>query len=161
MEVNIVSPEQNLPLERAFVVSIVIRSFKGRKDVEVHLYRPVWDRSEENHHKWDMIISQLPGQIQRDLEKSRHVVMESFTIEERDQLVDYLKERYSQKLRLISSAPLSFPVPGGLMPLSMMPENEDQGRIRFERIPNYTLPFPVHGFYDLSAHSPILTGEEA
>ncbi len=160
MEVNIISPEQNLPLDRAYMVSIVIRSFKGRKDVEVHLYRPSWDQSEENSYNWDLIISQTPGQTGHDLEKSRHVVMESFTVEERDSLVGYLQDRYSQKLRTINSAPLSFPVPGGLMPLSMLPENENHGRIRFDQIPNYTLSFPVHGFYDLSAHAPILTGEE-
>jgi hypothetical protein len=161
MKVNIVSPEKTLPLDRAFVVNIVIRSFKGRRDVEVHLYRPVWDKSEEKEYKWDLLIAQSPGRIRHDeLNKSRHVVMELFTVAERDALVDYLRQRYSEKIVRINSTPMSFPVPEGLMPLSSLPENEDHGRIMFERIPNYTLPFPVHGFYDLSSHSPILTGEE-
>ena len=160
MEINLISPEQNPPLDRVFVVSTVIRSFKGRKDVEVHLYRPWWDQSEEKKYDWDLFLAQLPGQTGKDMEKSRHVVMESFTALERDIIIGYLKERYSQKLRQINSAPLQFPIPGGLVPLSMMSENENHGRIKFERIPNYTLSFPVHGFYDLSAHAPILAGEE-
>ncbi|MFP4083355.1 MAG: hypothetical protein ACLFP9_01990 [Desulfonatronovibrio sp.] len=159
MEINIISPEQKLPLDRAFVVNMVIRSFKGRRDVEVHLYRPAWDQAEEKKYDWDLILAQSPGQMQKELQNSRYVVMESFTLEERDVLVDYLKKRYSRKLRLINSAPLSFPVPQGLVPLSMMPENENYGRIRFERVPNYTLPFNVHGFYDLSVHAPILAEE--
>lgn len=161
MKVNIVSPEKKLPLDRAFVVNIVIRSFKGRRDVEVHLYRPDWAPTEEKEYNWDLIIAQSPGQVSHEeIKKSRHMVMELFTASERDALVTYLKERYSQKLVRINSTPMSFPVPEGLMPLSLLPENEDHGRIMFERIPNYTLPFPVHGFYDLSSHSPILAGDE-
>ena len=160
MKVSIIPPKQSLPLDRVFVVNIVIRTFKGRKDVEVHLYRPHWDQVEEDKYNWDLIVDQTPGRTREVMEKSRKVVMELFTLGERDALVDYLKDRYSQKLSQINSAPLSFPVPGGLTPLTMLPENENQGRIRFDRIPNYALPFPVHGFYDLSVHAPILTGEE-
>ncbi|MFO7728531.1 MAG: hypothetical protein R6X11_09390 [Desulfonatronovibrio sp.] len=159
MEVNIISPEQKLPLDRAFVVNVIIRSFKGRRDVEVHLYRPAWDSLEEKKYNWDLILAQSPGQMQKEMQNSRHVVMESFTMEERDVLVEYLRNRYSRKISLVNSAPLSFPVPQGLVPLSMMPENENYGRIRFERVPNYTLPFDVHGFYDLSVHAPILAEE--
>lgn len=160
MKINIISPEQNFPLDRAYVVNIMIRSFKGRKDVEVHLYRPWWNQAEEEEYDWGLIVNQSHGRTREDMNKSRKVVMELFTASERDALVGYLRDRYSEKLRLINSAPLSFPVPVGLSPLSMLPENENHGRIRFERIPNYSLPFPVHGFYDLSAHAPILTGEE-
>lgn len=159
MEINIISPEQKLPLDRAFVVNMIIRSFKGRRDVEVHLYRPTWDQSEEQKYNWDLILAQSPGQMQKEMQNSRHVVMESFTMEERDVLVNYLGDRYSRKIRLINSASLSFPVPQGLLPLSIMPENENYGRIRFELVPNYTLPFQVHGFYDLSVHAPILAEE--
>lgn len=159
VEKNIISPEKNLPLDRAFVINAVIRTFKGRRDVEVYLYRPLWDPTEENIYNWDLILTHSPGQTQQELQKSRQVVMESFTVEERDTIVEYLEDRYSRKLKLISSAPLSFPVPGGLTPLAMMPENENYGRIRFDRIPNYSLSFPVHGFYDLSAHAPILTDD--
>lgn len=159
MQINIIPPEQKLPLDRAFVVNMVIRSFKGRRDVEVHLYRPAWDQSEEKKHDWDLILAQSPGHTQKEMQNSRHVVMEAFTMEERDVLVEYLKDRYTRKIRLINSAPLSFPVPQGLVPLSMMPENENYGRIRFERVPNYPLIFCVHGFYDLSVHAPILAEE--
>ncbi|WP_045210694.1 hypothetical protein [Desulfonatronovibrio magnus] len=160
MELSITTPDQTLPIHRAFIVNIVIKSFKGRKNVEVHLYRPQWDKAEEQSYPWDRLLVQPPSQTKDKVDKSRQVILESFTEAERDQLIDYLKERYQDRLTLINSAFLSFPVPAGLMPLSMMPENENFGRIRFELIPNYSLDFQVHGFYDLGAHAPILTGEE-
>ncbi len=161
MEINIIPPESSLPLARAFVLNMVIKSFKGRKDVEIHLYRPQWDPSEEDAYNWDTVIQKSPGQAQNEMINSRQVILESFVLEERDSILDYLKSRYFQKLKVINSAPLPFPLPAGLTPLSMMPENNNYGRIRLERVPRYPLAFPVHGFYDLSAHSPILTGEEA
>lgn len=160
MDINIIPPEKCLPIDRAFIVNIVIKSFKGRKNVDVHLYRPEWDEAEEKLYDWDRIVSQSPDSTRDDLKKSSQVVMETYTIEERDQLVDYLKERYADRLKLINSVPLSFPVPAGLMPLSIMQENENHGRIKFDLVPNYTLNFPVHGFYDLSAHSPILASDD-
>ncbi|MCA1742861.1 MAG: hypothetical protein ABR542_00365 [Desulfonatronovibrio sp.] len=160
MDINIIPPEKSLPLDRAYIVNIVIKSFKGRKDVEVHLYRPEWDEAEEKKYDWDRILSQSLDSIREDLNKSKQVVMETYTLEERDQLVDYLEKRYSDRLKVINSVPLSFPVPAGLMPLSLMQENENHGRIKFDLVPNYTLNFPVHGFYDLSAHSPILASDD-
>ncbi|WP_028574086.1 hypothetical protein [Desulfonatronovibrio hydrogenovorans] len=160
MKKNIAAARKTLPLDRAYVVSVVIKSFKGRRNVEVHLYRPTWKRSEEDSCNWELILGGSLQGKESDLSKSRKVVMESFTEEERDILVDYLEGRYSAKLAAINSMPLSFPVPPGLNPLSGMPENENLGRIRFDQIPNYPLSFAVHGVYDLSMHSPILTSEE-
>jgi hypothetical protein len=83
------------------------------------------------------------------------VVLESFTREEMDQIVAYLATRYADRLTRISVNSLEFPVPGGLLPLSSMPEGKDIGRIRFEIVPHYPLPFSVHGLYDLSQHKPM------
>lgn len=160
MEVNIVSPGQDVPLDRAYVVSIVIKSFKGRRNVAVHLFRPDWDKSEEQQYSWDMLLDQSPQKTRSEMQQSRHVIMEAFTQDECKTLIEYLRQRYAGKLSLIDSRPLSFPVPAGLTPLGAMPENENYGRIRFDLIPNYPLSFHVHGFYDLSAHAPILAGED-
>ncbi|MFW5730613.1 MAG: hypothetical protein ACOCV7_03090 [Desulfonatronovibrionaceae bacterium] len=160
MQINVAEPDNGLPVDRAYIVNIVIKSFKGRKDVEVHLYRPFWDESEEDLYDWDRAVAQDPSRTRAEFGRSRQVVLESFTPDERDRLIEYLQTRYIQRISTINSAFLSFPVPSGLMPLSMMPENENFGRIKFDQIPNYSLEFPVHGFYDLSAHSPIIAGEE-
>ena len=39
MDVRVNPPMMAPPVDRAWAVSMVIRSFKGRRDVEVHLYR--------------------------------------------------------------------------------------------------------------------------
>ena len=160
MEINIVPPNQDLPLERAYVVNMLIRSFKGRKDVEVHLHRPYWDDAEEKQYDWAAIFGNPPEKLGMEERNSIKVIMEAFNLEERTALIEYLKNRYAEKLKAINSAPLPFPIPQGLVPLSEMPEDENLGRIRLEKVPNYTLSFPVHGFYDLSAHPPILQNEQ-
>ena len=62
------------------------------------------------------------------------------------------------KMTRISTNSLEFPLPAGLLPLRSMPEGKDIGRIRFEIVPGYPLPFTVHGLYDLSQHKPMDQG---
>jgi len=139
---------------------MTIKSFKGRRDVEVHLFRPFWDKEEENIYSWDKILGDpIENGPEPDINRSKKILLEAFTQDERDQLIDYLARRYASRLKNISSAPLDFPIPLGLMPLSEMPEDGDFGRIRLDQVPNYSLPFPAHAFYDLSAARPIIQGE--
>ena len=95
-----------------------------------------------------------------DLEKSKCILLESFTEEERDQIVEYLKDRYGDRLESINSGPMDLPIPLGLPSLSSIPGGKTIGFIHFETIPKYTLPFPVHGFYDLAQHKPLVEGGE-
>lgn len=139
---------------RGHVATICIRVFKGRKDVLVHLFRPQWD-PEEGDCAWSELIQ--PGQ-ETGRGNSREVVLESFTSEEMSQIVDYLSKRYGDRLTRISTNSLEFPLPAGLLPLRSMPEGKDIGRIRFEIVPGYPLPFTVHGLYDLSQHKPMDQG---
>jgi hypothetical protein len=141
---------------RGHVATICIRVFKGRKDVLVHLFRPQWD-PEEGGYAWSELVQ--PGQGQETARgNSREVVLESFTREEMDQIVEYLAKRYGDRLTRISTNSLEFPLPVGLLPLRSMPEGKDIGRIRFEIVPSYPLPFTVHGLYDLSQHKPMNQG---
>ncbi|WP_291318624.1 hypothetical protein [Desulfonatronospira sp.] len=160
MEINIVAPEQDLPLERAYVVNMSIKSFKGRKNVEVHLFRGEWDPGELESYDWTAILGKSHQEMEEDDKDAVRVIMEAFTRSERDQLVQYLQNRYAGRLTAIQSAALPFPVPSGIAPLAAMPEDENMGRIRLEKVPNYPLDFSVHGFYDLSAHPPILRDEQ-
>ncbi len=154
MEVNIITPEYALPVREGYTISITIRTFRGHKYVEVHLFRPDWKTAREaDSYDWTKLLG---DPIDRDLpsnpQGSRAVVLESFTLEERDRVIEYMKNRYVSRLTAINSRPLQFPVPLGLTPLSEIPEDGDLGFIRFEEIHNYTLPFPVHGLYILSQH---------
>lgn len=161
MEIDVVPADFNLPVDRAWTVSIVIKSFKGRKDVAVHLFRPEWDPAEEEIYDWDVLTG---DPVDPDLPVSyascRRVLLESFTEEERDALVDYLKTRYKDKVSEIHACPLNFPIPLGLTALSELTEGKDIGFIHFDKIPNYTLPFAARGFFDLSQHKPIIEGFE-
>lgn len=143
---------------RGHVATICIRAFKGRRDVLVHLFRPDWPE-EDAGYPWSELVhedrSVGPDTGRGD---SRAVVLESFTREEMDQIVDYLAMRYADRLTRISVNSLEFPLPSGLLPLRSMPEGKDIGRIRFEIVPRYPLPFTVHGLYDLSQHKPMDPG---
>lgn len=143
---------------RGHVASICIRAFKGRRDVLVHLFRPDWAAKEESY-PWPELVRQEPAnESGAGRGDSRIVVLESFTREEMDLIVAYLSTRYADRLTRISVNSLEFPVPAGLLPLSSMPEGKDIGRIRFEIVPRYPLPFSVHGLYDLSQHKPMAPG---
>ncbi len=161
MEIDIVPADNKLPVPRAYSLSIVIKSFKGRKDVEVHLFRPEWNKAEEAQYDWNALMGDLlVPDLEVSLESCRRVVLEAFTEQERDQLVTYLKDRYQDRLAAIRSCSLNFPIPLGLVALSELTEGKDSGFVNFDKVPNFPLPFAVRGFFDLSQHRPLLEGVE-
>ncbi len=160
MDVKVAVPEHTLPVDRAWVVSMVIKSFKGRKNVDIHLFRAGYDAEAEGQdpkYDWNILIGD-PMHPEMDLDplKTRLTVFEAFTQDERDKVIEYIKDRYDERVTSIIAGPLDLPIPLGLPPLSSIPEGKTLGFIRFEKIPNYTLPFVVHGFYDLSQHEPLV-----
>lgn len=157
MEIQRQEAQTALPCPRGFTATITIRSFKGRKDVLVHLFRPEWEHQENQKYDWDNLVHCSEG---TDPERgdTREVILESFTRDELNLVVNYLEARYRDRLTGISTNSLHYPLPAGLLPLRSMPEGKDMGRIRFEIVPGYPLPFPVHGLYDLSQHKPMDQG---
>lgn len=164
MEIDIIAPDGQLPVERAWAVSMVIKSFKGRRDVEVHLFRPAWDETESEAYDWSALLGdplpELPPEAAARTDGSRRVLLESFTCEERDRIIGFLGDQYSDKLSAIRSCALEFPIPLGLTALSEIEEGKDVGFILFERIPSYSLTVPLRGLYDLSQHKPLIEVEE-
>ena len=155
VKLNIINSRNELPVKKGYTISLIIKKFKGHKNVEVHLFRPDWDEKEACSYDWSKLLGDpIDRNVPFDPVSSRKVLLESFTIEERDMIMDCMKKRYVSRLSAINSRPLDFPIPLGLIPLSEIPEDDDIGCIRFEEIPNYTLPFPVHGIYILSQHEP-------
>ncbi|MFZ5426173.1 MAG: hypothetical protein ACOZEN_04310 [Thermodesulfobacteriota bacterium] len=162
MLIDIVPPLEKLPTDRAWSISVVIKSFKGRKDVEVHLFRPCWDELEEEMYDWNGILGDpIHPDMDADIDSGRKLVMESFTPEERDLVIDFFKNRYADKLESISSCPIDFPIPLGIPALCSLSEGKDVGFVMFDKIPGYSLPFPIRGFFDLSQHSPIVEVEQS
>lgn len=156
MRVDILAPAQDPPVPRAYVLTMVIMSFKGRRDVEVHLFRPEVDPSDAAAWPWARLLGEPVEPGRDDPEGSRRLLLEAFTADERHQVVEYLKERYADRVSAITGQALEFPIPLGLRPLSEIPEGKTVGFIRFEKVPNYPLPFPLHGFYDLARHRPLV-----
>jgi hypothetical protein len=156
MDISINTPASPLPCQRAYSLSMVIRSFKGRRDVEVHLFRSRWNRSEESESDYTGLIEQDPSAPKTVLPEGRKVILESFTADERDLIVNYLKEQYSTRLTAIRSNPLNFPVPAGLAGFTEVQPGKDAGFIEFKKIPSYPLEFPLKGYFDLSRHLPLV-----
>jgi hypothetical protein len=160
MDITIHQAEHPLAIDRGHVVSMIIKSFKGRKDVEVHLFRSEWDPELEEVYDWDVLVgSPMPG-APGDAASTHRVILESFSEEERDRIVAFLKTQYATRLQSITASPLNFPVPLGLPALSDMTAGKDIGFIRFDRIPSYDLDIPLAGLYDLSRHEPLVDPEE-
>lgn len=160
MEIHRQEPSTPPLCPRCYAASIRIRVFKGRRDVLVHLFRPVWDEKETLDCPWTSLIRDASEQRPvSDRGDSRAVIMEAFVRDELEAVVDYLSGRYADRLTAITTSALEFPLPPGLLPFGAMPEGKDMGRIRFEIVPGYSLPFPIHGFYDLSQHKPMDQGD--
>ena len=155
MDITITPPDATLPTDRAFAISMVIKSFKGRRDVAVHLFRSQWSPEEYEGMDWDRLVGAPMEGSSNDPEGSRRVILEAFTDTERDTIVDYLKTQYSTRLTGITSAPIPFPVPTGLTGFTQVQAGKSVGFIEFSKIPSYSLEMPLMGFYDLSQHPPI------
>lgn len=157
MEINVIDHDFSPEADRGFTISMVIKSFKGRKDVEVHLFRPEWTEEEEKSYPWEKMLGQpMDPSLPMDPETSRKVYMETFTAGERDRIIAFLQEQYADRVSVISAQPIPFPIPMGLPALSSVPEGKNVGVIRFSKIPSYTLDIPLHGLFDLSQHEPIV-----
>ncbi len=144
------NPEVYPPVDRGYTIKIVITRFRGYKDVEVHLFRPNWSKEEEEAYDWNELLGPpIDPSKEFDPLSSRKVLLETFTFEEKEQILDYLLNRYSDHLKSIIVDVLNFPIPLGLIPLSSIEPQGSIGIIEFENIPNYTLSFPVHGLYIL------------
>lgn len=152
MEIDIAVNGTKPPVERAYALSMTIRSFKGRRNVDVHLFRSRWDPAEEAEISWDGLLENPAD------ENARQIVLESFTIQEAKRIADYLEKQYTDRLTAIRGSALPFPVPAGLMPLSKVEGGKSVGLILFEKIPSYSLGVPMHGLYDLSQHPPLVQG---
>ncbi|MBA4357711.1 MAG: hypothetical protein Q7U56_07275 [Humidesulfovibrio sp.] len=160
MDIQIIpAGKDDLPIDRAMALSMTIKSFKGRRDVEVHLFRHTWDPEEEEAIDWDLLLAAHGMSEAEEAAGSRRVILEALTVDERDRTVGYLKEHYATRLVAITSAAIPFPVPIGLTALSDMSEGKSVGFIHFERIPHFDLGIALRGFYDLGQHPPIVETE--
>ena len=162
MEKQSIAAPDNAPLDRIYIIAATLNAFKGRRHVEVHIFR---------HGATDEELAALEGKklvgppdpavppqvLQGATEKAAlRCVLEAFTAEESQALVAYLEQRYAEHIEKIMVCPMDLPVPLGVAPLSGIPEGKSTGFIRFDAVPDYPLPFVARGFYDLAVHDPLM-----
>ena len=153
MDIRVQKTPESLPTSRAHVLRATIALSKGCRDVEVHLFRAHWPPQEKNGYDWDKLITPpSDADNHEDVRLSQTFLLEAFTETQRDQLLEYLQSHYQDRITAVDTHTLTFPLPAGIVPLSTVQPTADRGIIEFEKIPHYTLPFTVHGFYDLSRH---------
>ena len=161
MEHVILPAPPNAPLERIYIITLTMHAFKGRRDVEAHLFRAEPDPAELTSLRNKGLVGKpcaesLDSQPSHGTEDDAlQTVLEAFTAEEGNLLLEYLKKRYAEQIARVTVCPLKLPVPLGIVPLSAIPESKTMGFIRFDAARDYPLPFAVRAFYDLDAHEPI------
>ena len=162
MEHVIIPAPPNASLDRIYIITLTMHTFKGRRNVEAHLFRAEPDPAELNNLRDKGLVgkpcadpgdSQLPHGTEED---ALRTVLEAFTAEEGNLLLDYLRGRYADQILRVTVCPLELPVPLGIVPLSAIPEGKAMGFIRFDTVRDYPLPFAVRAFYDLDAHEPLV-----
>lgn len=163
MQTNIFPADETAGIDRIYSISITIRTFKGRRGVEAHIFRSQPDLAEAEHYDWSALVGdpmdpQHPGSVE-DVQKT---LLETFTEQERDAVIAFLAERYGSRLECITACPVELPIPLGVTPLSSITEGKTLGFIRFDTIRDFPLPFAIRGFYDLAQHDPLVRqgGEE-
>lgn len=161
MEITFVPAPSDAPLDRMYIIAATLNTFKGRKHVDVQIFRAETDDAElERLQKLDIVSApdpSVPPQVLQGATRDAALryVLEAFTEEESRSLAAYLENRYAGHIEKLLVCPLDLPVPLGVGPLAGIGKGKTTGIIRFEAVPDYPLPFAVHGFYDLAAHDPL------
>ena len=161
MEKIIVPTQYDLPLDRFYIVAITLNTFKGRRHVDVQVFRPNAGDDELEPLRGLGLVAPADPSVPPEVlqgateEAALRCILEAFTAEESRALADYLEQRYAEHIEKITVCPMDIPVPMGVAPLAGITEGTSTGFIRFDTVRGYPLSFPAHGFYDLEAHAPL------
>ncbi len=162
MEFRIIAAAPFLELDRCYLIQATLKSFKGRRDVVVYLFRTDTDPAELTELRELDLVDKANADTPEGAttDDALRSVLEAFTSDEGNLVLDYLKERYEEQISEVVVSPVEIPVPLGMVPFSAIPEGKTMGFIRFDAVADYKLPFIVHGFYDLDAHDSLLAQGE-
>lgn len=166
MEHVIIAAPHYEALERIYIITATMKTFKGRRHVEVHLFRDNPDIAElESLRAMDDLVGKPTNETPagcnspESAEDALRTVLEAFTAQEGNLLLEYLDTRYADQFSKVVVCPMELPVPLGVVPLSSIPEGKAMGFINLSVVRDYPLPFAVRGFYDLDAHEPMMPEE--
>lgn len=152
---------QELSIASRHIISLTIRSFKGRRNVELFLFKADYsDTLLDKLRLFPLVGEPIDPNNPGDPDDALRSILESFTEKERDDVLQYLSQRYAENITSAFACPLETPVPQGIRSLASIPEGKNLGFVYFERAPNYPLPFRLRGFYDLEQHEPLVAERE-
>ena len=154
MEINFIEGRENEDTRRQYVAVCVLKNFKGRQNVEAHLFRGSWAPKElEELRRQDLVAENpaLPDELRATASRDAvlECVLETFTREEAEKLREYLADRYSDQIARLDIGPMELPAPLGLTPLGKIPTGSASGFIEFSRARNYPLDFELRAYYEL------------
>lgn len=155
MEVEFREAPGNGPIERIYIAAVILKNLRGSQNVEVQLFRPIYDHAEIEELKNKGLVSDtepgMPAELMAGAteESALACLLESFTLEEARAIAKYLEDRYADQAVSLTICPMKLPVPLGLGPLQSVPETEKSGFIHFDKAPDYPLDFQFKGYYDL------------
>lgn len=163
MEIRRLAAPEAASCDRIYVMAATLKAFKGRRHVEVHIFRHGATQAELDALRHKGLVGpadpSMPPQLLAGATEERALacLLEAFTAGESEALAAWLETRYADQMERLTICPLELPVPLGVGPLGEIPEGGSTGFIRFDQARGYALPFAARGFYDLSAqtaHSP-------
>lgn len=157
MDISITPAPENSPLERVYVITATIKTFKGRRNVEAHLFRTGCDDNIEPLRGLGLVGAPVDPAHPGEEDDALRCALEAFTAAERDGVIAYLTRRYGDSLACVSACPMELPIPQGVVPLSAIPEGKTMGFIRFDAVNGFDAPVGFRGFYDLAEHEPLVS----
>lgn len=140
--------------ERIYIAAATLKELRGRKNVEVQLFRPGATAEEMAALRDQGLVGDPPPEMPKELlagatmENALACLLEAFTAAETEQLAAYLQERYADQVERLVICPMTLPVPLGVGPLAQIPESDSSGFLNFDLAPDYPLPFRFRGFYE-------------
>ncbi len=162
MEYRIIAAPPDIDIDRIYLIQATLKSFKGRRHVIAHLFRLNDNKEELEALRTLEVVGKKDATTPEGAHEDDALAsaLEAFTADEGNMLLAYLEKRYKDQITEVVVSPLEIPIPLGMVPFSGIPEGKTMGFIRFDAVPDYDLPFAVHGFYDLDAHDSLTTEDE-
>lgn len=111
MEKNLLFAAPDAPLQRIYIMAATLRAFKGRRHVDVHIFRHGATEEEmtalEDLNLVGAPDPSVPPEVLQGAtrEAALRCVLEAFTAEESRALLGYLEQRYAEHIEKITVSP--------------------------------------------------------
>ena len=142
MECEFIWAEDEARLPRRYIAVATLNNFRGKKNVEAHIFRTGASENEMEALKYKNLVSPADPSVPAEVlsgateEMALACLLEAFTRDEALKLANYLENRYKTQISRLEICPMNLPAPFGIGPLAMIPETE---KIQLKRFAFYHL----------------------